>query len=103
VDVFVSLPSAANFLLGESVVGNISVARARGLLVPRAAILPAGRAYTLFTIQNGHAVRHLVAVGLRNTKEVEVKGANLRAGEPVVVLGNYELKDGMAVRVEGTP
>jgi membrane fusion protein (multidrug efflux system) len=103
VDAFVSLPSAANFLLGESVVGNISVARARGLLVPRAAVLPAGRAYTLFTIQKGRAVRHLVAVGLRNAKEVEVSGANLRAGEPVVVLGNYELKDGMAVRVEGAP
>ena len=83
--------------------GNISVARARGLLVPRAAVLPAGRAYTLFTIRKGRAVGHLVAVGLRNAREVEVKGADLRAGEPVVVLGNYELKDGMAVQVEGTP
>jgi membrane fusion protein (multidrug efflux system) len=103
VDVFVSLPTAADFLLGESVVGNIAVARARGLLVPRPAVLPAGRAYTLFTIQRGRAVRHLVAVGLRNAREVEVKGPSLRAGEPVVVLGNYELQDGMAVRVEGAP
>ena len=103
VDVFVSLPSAANFLLGESVVGNIAVAQARGLLVPRRAVLPAGPASILFTIQKGRAVRHLVEVGLRNTREVEVKGPRLRAGEPVVVLGNYELKDGMAVRVEGTP
>jgi membrane fusion protein (multidrug efflux system) len=103
VDVFVSLPAAADFLLGESVVGNISVAHARGLLVPHAAVLPAGRGYSLFTIQNGHAVRHLVTVGLRNVKEVEVKGPNLRAGEPVVVLGNYELKDGMAVQVEAAP
>jgi membrane fusion protein (multidrug efflux system) len=103
VDVFVSLPSAANFLLGESVVGNIAVAHARGLLVPHAAVLPAGRAYTLFTIQKGRAVKHLVKVGLRNAKEVEVKGPHLRAGEPVVVLGNYELKDGMAVKVETAP
>ncbi|HZE20668.1 MAG TPA: efflux RND transporter periplasmic adaptor subunit [Desulfobaccales bacterium] len=103
VDVFVSLPSNADFLLGESVVGHITVARARGLLVPRAAVLPAGRAYTLFTIQKGRGVRHLVQVGLKNAKEVEVKGRGLRAGETVVVLGNYELKDGMAVRVEKAP
>lgn len=103
VDVFVTLPGTADFLLGEPTSGKIAVAAVRGLLVPRAAVLPEGHGYSLFTIANGLAVKHLVKVGLRNDREVEVKDAGLQAGEPVVVLGNYELKDGMAVRVDPAP
>ena len=104
VDVFVSLPSTADFLLGESVAGKIAVASARGLIVPRSAVLPAGEgAYSLFTIKNGRAVKHLVQVNLQNDREVEFLDGGLRAGEPVVVLGNYELKNGMAVKVQERP
>jgi membrane fusion protein (multidrug efflux system) len=104
VDVFVSLPSTANFLLDESVTGKIAVASARGLIVPRSAVLPAGQdAYTLFTIQDGRAVKHLVRVNLQNDKEVQLQDGGLRVGEPVVVEGNYELKDGMAVKVQEAP
>jgi membrane fusion protein, multidrug efflux system len=101
VDVFVSLPSTANFLLGESVAGKIAVARSHGLIVPRSAVLPAVRgAYSLFTIANGKAVKHLVQVKIENDREVQLAGKGLQAGEPVVVVGNYELKDGMAVKVQ---
>ncbi len=103
VDVFVTLPSQGDFFLGESAFGEIAVAAVRGLIVPRAAVLPEGRGHSLFTIKNGLAVKHLVKIGPRNDREVEVKGAGLKAGEPVVVLGNYELKDGMAVQVDPAP
>lgn len=103
VDVFVTLPTTADFLLGESTSGAIAVASVQGLIVPHSAVLPEGQGYSLFTIKDNRAVKHLVQVGLRNDKEVEIKGAGLQAGEPVVVLGNYELKNGMAVKVEAAP
>ncbi|HEY9074365.1 MAG TPA: efflux RND transporter periplasmic adaptor subunit [Desulfobaccales bacterium] len=103
VDVFVTLPATADFLLDESISGKITVASVQGLIVSQAAVLPEGQGYSLFTIKDNRAVKHLVQVGLRNDQEVEIKGAGLKAGEPVVVLGNYELKDGMAVKVEAAP
>jgi membrane fusion protein, multidrug efflux system len=103
VDVFVTIPASAEFLLGESTSGAITVATAQGLIVPHAAVLPEGQGYSLFTIKDNRAVKHQVQVGLRNDQEVEVKGAGLQAGESVVVLGNYELKNGMAVKVEAAP
>ncbi|MGB8991546.1 MAG: efflux RND transporter periplasmic adaptor subunit [Desulfobaccales bacterium] len=102
-DVFVTLPATADFLLGESTSGAITVAFVQGLIVPHSAVLPEGQGYSLFTIKDNRAVKHLVQVGLRNDKEVEIKGEGLKAGEPVVVLGNYELKDGMAVKVKAAP
>jgi membrane fusion protein, multidrug efflux system len=102
--VFVSLPSTANFLLDESVTGKITVDTARGLIVPRSAVLPAGDGtYTLFTVHNGRAVKHLVRINLENDQEVELKDGGLQIGEQVVVVGNYELKDGMAVKVQVVP
>jgi len=103
VDVFVTLPATANFLLDESISGEIAVAAVRGLIVPRSAVLPEDRAYSLFTIRNGMAVKHSVQVGTRNDRETEIRGEGLQAGEPVVVLGNYELKEGMKVKVEPAP
>lgn len=103
VDVFITLPATADFLLGESTSGEIAVAAVRGLIVSRSAVLPEGRGRSLFTIKNGLAVKHLVEEGPRNDREVEVKGAGLQAGEPVVVLGNYELKESMTVKVESAP
>jgi membrane fusion protein (multidrug efflux system) len=104
VDVFVSLTSTTDFLLAESVAGKIAVARGRGLIVPRSAVLPAGDgSYSLFTITHGRAVKHLVRINLQNDKEVELQDGGLGVGEPIVVVGNYELKDGMAVKVQEAP
>jgi membrane fusion protein (multidrug efflux system) len=104
VDVFVSLPSTANFLLDESVTGKIAVDTSRGLIVDRSAVLPTGQGiYSLFTIQNGRAVKHQVRINLQNDQEVEIQDRGLQVGEPVVVVGNYELKDGMAVKIQETP
>jgi membrane fusion protein (multidrug efflux system) len=102
VDVFVTLPDSATFLLGEYLLGRITAASSYGLIVPRSAVVPEKGEHVLFTVKEGRAVKHFVKVGLENVNESEVSAADLRPGEQVVVLGNYELKDGMAVRVESS-
>jgi len=100
VDGFVDLPASSGFLLNESVMGKIFLAPAPGLLVPRSAVLPQEDHYVLFTIQDGHAQQHSVSVRVQNEREVEVNGKDLRPGQAVVTLGNYELQDGMSVKVD---
>lgn len=101
VDVFVALPpSSGGFFLNEYVLGKITVASLQGLIVPRSAVLPEDGRFVLFTVKNDRALKRIVKVGLENEKEVEVIGTGLQPGDPVVVLGNYELKDGVSVKVE---
>jgi membrane fusion protein (multidrug efflux system) len=100
VDVFVSLPPSGRLLLSQSVLGKITVASVQGLIVPRSAVLPEEDKFVLFTVVNGHAVKHVVRVSLQNSQEISVTAPDLHAGEPVVVLGNYELKDKMPVVLE---
>jgi len=100
VDVFVALPGPGRFLLGEYVMGRIETTSSYGLVVPRSAVLPEDGNHVLYTVRNGHAFKHMVKVGIENGDRVEVSGGGLRPGDVAVVLGNYELKDGMAVRPE---
>ncbi len=102
VDVFVAFASSGEFLLDEFVLGEITIASSQGLSVPRSAVLPEDSRYTLFTVKDERVVKHVVQIGLENGKEVEVIGTGLQAGDPIVVLGNYELKDGMAVKIEAS-
>lgn len=102
IDVFVELsPSSNQFLLDEYVSGKIEIASKVGVVVPRTAVLPEENGhYVLFTVKDGRAKKHDVQMGLEDGKDVEVIGDGFHPDEPVVILGNYELKDGMAVRVE---
>ncbi len=100
VDVFVTLAPSAEFLLGEYVFGTISIASTEGLIVPHTAVLPHEGENILFTVKEGRAVKHTVRLGLENKKELEVAGAGIQAGDSVVIIGNYELKDGMLVETE---
>ena len=98
--VFAELPSTSKFLLGEYVLGKLPIASAEGFIVPRSAVLPEEDHYVLFTVKDGHAREHIVRVDLESEKDVEVFANDLHTGEPAVILGNYELKDGMAVKVD---
>lgn len=100
VQVFIDIPSSSKFLLGEYIAGTITVASAQGLIVPRSAILPKEKNYVLFTVKDSRAKEHLVRLGLQGAKDVEVLAEDLRPDDSVVILGNYELKDGMAVNAE---
>jgi len=100
VDVLVELPSSNQFLLDEYVRGKMEIASKVGVVVPRTAVLPEEDHYILFTIKNGHAKKHTIQIGLEDEKDVEVIGSGFLPGDRAVILGNYELKDGMAVKVE---
>jgi len=100
VQIFVEFYSSANFLLGEYVAGKIAVASAEGLVVPRSAVLPEEDHYVLFTVESNRAKEHNVRIALQNDRESEIISPDLHPGDLAVILGNYELKDGMAVSVE---
>jgi RND family efflux transporter MFP subunit len=100
VDVFVSTPQGTDLLLGAYVRGTLTTASKGALVVPREAALPEGQEHVLFSVKDQRAVKHVVALGLENDREVEVLGSDLQAGQEVVVSGNYELRDGMAVTLE---
>ena len=101
VQVFADLPPSSQFLLGEYVLGKIAIASEQGLIVPRSSVLPNDGSYILFTVERGRAKEHTVRVGLQNKNEVEViMPADLPIDAPVVTLGNYQLKDGMSVKVD---
>jgi hypothetical protein len=99
VDVFVTLPEDASVPLDTFVSGQMGIAVDEGLVVPHNAVLPDDEGNVLFTVKDGKAVKHAVTVGLRNDKEVEISGDGLSPGDLVVVAGNLELDDAMAVNV----
>lgn len=68
------------------------------LLVPRIAVLENSDGPFVFLKKNGKAVRKNFQPGVENADTFEVK-AGLEKGDSVIVLGNYELKEGMNVEV----
>ncbi|MBU6470537.1 MAG: efflux RND transporter periplasmic adaptor subunit [Gammaproteobacteria bacterium] len=98
VDVFVPLPRAAQgFLPGAAVHGVIILQDNRSLAVPRSAVLRDGQGAYVFIVRNHTAHRVNVKAGADDGTWIAVSG-DLKAGDQVVTLGNYELTDGMAVR-----
>lgn len=98
-EVRVSLPGSPGLFLGEHVRAQVEVGRKdRALVVPRSAVLGAEGRNILFTVVNGHAVKHEVTLGLVSGAQVEVLGGELHPGDRVVTLGNYELEEGMPVQ-----
>jgi RND family efflux transporter MFP subunit len=102
VDVLVTLhPTADDPLLpGARVRGDITVASVTGWAVPRQAVLADDRGEYVFQVSGAHAVRVPVVTQAKSGARVAVNG-NLDPSLPLVVLGNYELKNGMAVRESG--
>ena len=101
IDVSVSVKpgEAVRLVPGLQVRGVISLGRWKGYAVPRQAVLKDARGAYIFVVRQHRA--HSVNV----TPEIESGGivgisGKLAAGDRVVVLGNYELHEGMAVREE---
>jgi len=87
-------------LPGTKVKGEIKTIGHKGQAVPRQAVLrDAGGAY-VFLVIDGRAHRTAVKTGLEDGGWVEVQSP-LLPNAPVVILGNYELEDNMAVRESG--
>ncbi|HYZ74919.1 MAG TPA: hypothetical protein VE641_17700, partial [Chthoniobacterales bacterium] len=103
VEVFVSInpEQHPHLLIGAYVRGEIETRKDEALVVPKSAVLPEGDDFYLFTVADKKAVRHTVKLGIQTTTEVEVLSPDLKAGDEVVTVGNYELTDGATVEVEG--
>ncbi|MDR4496934.1 MAG: efflux RND transporter periplasmic adaptor subunit [Candidatus Scalindua sp.] len=103
VSVLVKPISNDGLLLNDYIEGKIIISSGNALLAPREAILPDGGGQSLFTVREGHAVKHVVEIGLETSGKMEIISKELKEGDPVVVLGNYELSDGMLVLEERKP
>ncbi len=97
VNIYVAPPANSGLLLGQFVRAGIVMASRIGLLVPRSAVLPVGSENILFTVHKGRAWRHRIHIELATDEMLEISGSGLVAGEAVVVSGNAELTNGMAV------
>jgi len=97
VDVVVKI-AAGDLLPGMRVKGEITLASRTGWAVPRSAVLHDGRGDYLFQVAHGVARRVAVRVESDGDRLLGISGAGLDPALKVVVVGNYELADGMAVR-----
>jgi len=99
VEVLVPIPEqhVDQLVLGSRVQGRIQLSSYRALVVPRSAVLGRGANAHVFIISKGRAKRVAVQAGAEAGNGIAVRG-ELAAGDKVVVSGNYELSDGMAVR-----
>ncbi len=97
INVFVRPELNQTLLINDFVEAQIIISTANSLWVPRQAVLPGDGGYSLFTVENGHAVKHQVQIGVNNDTELEVIAVDLKEQDEVVVLGNYELVPGLAV------
>ena len=99
VEVRLALGATPRWLLpGLAVQARLPLHAWSGWLVPRQAVLrnADGQAY-VFQDDHGHARRVTVQVQGNQGERSAISGA-LAPSQPLVVLGNYELKDGMALR-----
>jgi RND family efflux transporter MFP subunit len=99
VEVLAPIPAAqaGSLVLGSPIRGEIRGATRPALLVPRRALLNEAGADYLFLVDGGVARRVEVQAGAEWADGVEVVG-DLQAGDVVVVSGNSQLRDGMAIR-----
>ena len=99
VEVLVPIPEqhVDQLVLGSRVQGRIQLSSYQALVVPRSAVLGRGANAHVFIVSKGRAKRVSVQAGAEAGNGIAVRG-ELAAGDKVVVSGNYELSDGMAVR-----
>lgn len=99
VDVLVAV-SGSGLMPGTKVHAEIQLSRKPEWVVPRSAVLRDAKGAYIFQVRADKAHRVGVQTGLERDGLIAVRGA-FAASEPVVSLGNYELRDGMAVRESG--
>ena len=97
VDVLVAVPGGG-LMPGTRVHAEIQLSRKAEWVVPRSAVLRDAQGAYIFQVRADKARRVNVQTGLQRDGLIAVQGA-FTTSEPVVSLGNYELRDGMAVRV----
>jgi membrane fusion protein, multidrug efflux system len=84
---------------GEHVSAEIDAGALSGWIVPRAAVLIDDRGAYVFQVTEGKAIRVSVSIRGEVDDRLAIDGP-LDPARPLVVTGNYQLADGMAVREE---
>ncbi|MGN6628237.1 MAG: efflux RND transporter periplasmic adaptor subunit [Tepidisphaeraceae bacterium] len=97
VDVSVKLPADAKLAMGSYVRAEIDGKSFDGLNIPRAALVPVAKGFSVFVVRDGKATAHAVTIHLKQDENVQVSGDDVMAGDAVVVDGNLELDDGSVV------
>ena len=93
-------PPGSSLRFGQIVRGTIEMKANGALIVPRSAVLPREDQHLVFTVEGGQARQHLVQIGLQNHDQVQIIDGDLKPGDEVITLGNYQLEDGMKISVE---
>jgi membrane fusion protein (multidrug efflux system) len=92
--------AAANRLVpGMKVGASVDAETVSATAVPRNAVLIDEKGSYVFQVVDGKARRNDVTTGLQSDGLVAIEGLK-DPSRPIVVLGNYELEDGMSVKVE---
>ncbi|MBS0571516.1 MAG: efflux RND transporter periplasmic adaptor subunit [Proteobacteria bacterium] len=100
IPVVAKLADSAQVPPGVAVSAQIETGSGKPVLgVPRSAVLWEGARAYVFVVQAGKAARRFVDTGEDDGERIEIR-SGLAANESVVVLGNHELQDGMAVKVQ---
>jgi membrane fusion protein (multidrug efflux system) len=90
-------PASSRLVAGMKVRASADVSTLNTIAVPRNSILIDEKGSYVFQVRDGKAVRADVKTGLESDGLVAIDGIR-DAALPIVVLGNYELEDGMAVK-----
>ncbi len=99
VEVLIPIPENQinHLVLGSRVLGHIHLPEHQALMVPRSAVLRDDTDAFVYIVKNGKAYKIKVQTGLENKDEIEISGV-IKTGDSIVILGNYELTDGMTIR-----
>jgi multidrug resistance efflux pump len=76
----------------------ILLEKPRTLLIPREAILEAGRERSVFVVEGKQAVRKSITIGYEQNHMVEVLNG-LNEGDQVVIKGQQSIKEGSTIRI----
>ena len=80
--------------------GHISLKSQKALTAPLDAVLHDNKGAYLFVVTTNHTAHRInIHTGLIAGDRIAVYGKSLHAGQTVVTVGNYELENGMSVRL----
>ena len=95
----VRIDSPAVLATGTSLRGEVVIDRhPKAITVPRSAVLFEKKQASVFVVSGGKAKHRDVMTGFDDSDRIEIV-SGISVGEQVVATGNYELEDGMPVRV----
>jgi RND family efflux transporter MFP subunit len=98
VPVSISLPQGAS-MLGQMFRAEITVGQIHGYVVPHAAILVNDAGDTYIVQSHNLTAREIIVQVLGADDNKDVISGSLEAGAPVVLAGNYQLDNGMKMRL----